>query len=134
MCELIFVVGLVAAKFLRFGVPAAAVTEPRLQAMAAAALGAGDVVIAVSGSGRITELLKSVDAALAAGATVIALSPSHSPLAKRASQTACCKQLCRTAGFHRLQVQPRPQVHSRLDARRVETVRLKPPGSWHRQA
>jgi glucokinase len=74
-------------KLLRFGVPAAAVTEPRLQAMAAAALGADDVVIAVSGSGRMTELLKSVDAALAAGATVIALSPSHSPLAKRASQT-----------------------------------------------
>ncbi len=73
-------------KFLRFGVPAAAVTEPRLQAMAAAALGAGDVVIAISGSGRMTELLKSVDAALAAGATIIALAPSHSPLSRRASQ------------------------------------------------
>jgi glucokinase len=74
-------------KFLRFGVPAAAVTEPRLQAMAAEALKPGDVVVAISGSGKMTELLKSVDAALAAGATVIALSPSHSPLAKRASQT-----------------------------------------------
>ena len=34
----------------------------------------------------MTELLKSVDAALAAGATIIALAPSHSPLSRRASQ------------------------------------------------
>jgi glucokinase len=74
-------------KFLRFGVSSAAITEPRLQGMAAAALKAGDVVVAISGSGKMTDLLKSVDTALEAGATVIALSPSHSPLARRASQT-----------------------------------------------
>jgi glucokinase len=74
-------------KFLRFGVSSTAITEPRLQGMAAAALKAGDVVVAVSGSGKMTDLLKSVDTALEAGAKVIALSPSHSPLARRATQT-----------------------------------------------
>lgn len=74
-------------KFLRIGVPSAAYTEPRLQAMAAAALKPGDVVVAISGSGKMTELLKSVEAALAAGARVIALTPSHTPLARRATET-----------------------------------------------
>jgi glucokinase len=74
-------------KFLRFGVSSAAYTEPRLQAMAAAALKPGDVVVAISGSGKMNDLLKSVEAALEAGARVIALTPSHSPLAKRATET-----------------------------------------------
>jgi glucokinase len=74
-------------KFLRFGVSSAAYTEPRLQAMAAAALKPGDVVVAISGSGKMNELLKSVDIALEAGARVIALTPSHAPLAKRATGT-----------------------------------------------
>jgi glucokinase len=72
-------------KFLRFGVPTAAYTDTRLQAMAAGALQAGDVVVAISGTGKATELMKAVDSALAAGARVIALCPSHSPLARRAS-------------------------------------------------
>jgi len=74
-------------KFLRFGVPAAAYTDTRLQTMAAAALEEGDVVVAISGSGRISELLKAVDSALENGATVIAITPTHSPLAKRATVT-----------------------------------------------
>ena len=74
-------------KFLRFGVPTAAYTDTRLQMMAAGVLGKGDVVVAISGSGKITELLKAVDLALESGAQVIALSPSHSPLAKRATLT-----------------------------------------------
>jgi glucokinase len=74
-------------KFLRFGVPTAAYTDARLQLMAANALKPEDVVVAISGSGKITELLKTVDLALEAGAQVIAISPSHSPLAKRATMT-----------------------------------------------
>jgi glucokinase len=74
-------------KFLRFGVPTAAYTDSRLQLLAAASVGPGDVVVAVSGSGRIGELLKAVDAALAAGADVIAITPSHAPLARRATVT-----------------------------------------------
>jgi glucokinase len=74
-------------KFLRFGVPTAAYTDARLQLMAANALKPEDVVVAISGSGKITELLKAVDVALEGGAQVIAISPSHSPLAKRATMT-----------------------------------------------
>lgn len=72
-------------KFMRFGVPAAAYTDARLQAFAASTLRQGDVVVAISGTGRIGELLKAVDDALAHGATVIALTSSHSPLAKHAT-------------------------------------------------
>jgi glucokinase len=74
-------------KFLRFGIPAAAYTDTRLQTMASAVLGAGDVVVVISGSGRISELLKAVDNALANGADVIAITPTHSPLAKHATVT-----------------------------------------------
>ncbi|HYS14424.1 MAG TPA: glucokinase [Burkholderiaceae bacterium] len=74
-------------KFLRFGVPAAAYTDTRLQLLAANAIGAGDVVVAISGSGKIAELLKAVDMAMAAGAAVIAITPSHAPLAKKTTVT-----------------------------------------------
>ena len=74
-------------KFLRFGVPAAAYTDSRLQMLAANAIGAGDVVVAISGSGKIAELLKAVDIAIAAGAAVIAITPSHAPLARKATVT-----------------------------------------------
>lgn len=72
-------------KFMRFGVPTMAYTDTRLQLLAAATLKPGDVVVVVSGSGRINELLKVVADALANGASVIAMSPSHSPLARRAT-------------------------------------------------
>jgi len=74
-------------KFLRFGVPAAAYTDSRLQILAANAIGTGDVMVVVSGSGKIAELLKAVDMAMAAGAAVIAITPSHAPLAKKATVT-----------------------------------------------
>jgi glucokinase len=74
-------------KFLRFGVPTAAYTDARLQLLAAHSVRAGDVIVAVSGSGKITELLKAVETALAAGADVIAITPSHAPLAKKATVT-----------------------------------------------
>jgi glucokinase len=41
--------------------------------------------VAISNSGRLPELLSAVDKARAAGADVIAISSSQSPLAKRAS-------------------------------------------------
>ena len=43
------------------------------------------MVIAISNSGRLPELLAAVDAARAAGADVIAISSSGSPLAKKAT-------------------------------------------------
>jgi len=74
-------------KFLRFGVPTAAYLDPRLQTMAASVLQPNDVVVAISGSGKLTDLLKAVDIALERGAEVIAITPSHSPLAKKSSVT-----------------------------------------------
>ncbi len=74
-------------KFMRFGIPVAAYTDARLQALAASTLQARDVVVAISGTGRVTEMLKSVDDAIARGAIVIALTASHSPLARHASLT-----------------------------------------------
>jgi glucokinase len=74
-------------KFLRFGVSTVAHTEPRLQLMAANVLAPEDVVVVISSTGKITELLEAVDAALARGASVIAITSSQSPLAKRATVT-----------------------------------------------
>jgi glucokinase len=72
-------------KFMRFGVPTAAYLDSRFQLLAAATLRPGDVVIVTSGTGMVQELLKPVDDALARGANVIVLAPSHSALAKRAT-------------------------------------------------
>ena len=74
-------------KFLRFGLPTSAYTEPRLQLMVANVLTPDDVVVVVSSTGRITDLNVAVDAALERGAKVIAITANQSPLAKRATVT-----------------------------------------------
>ncbi len=71
-------------KFLRFGVPSAAITEPRLQALAAQVLMPGDVAVVISSTGRVTELLEAAEHARRRGAHVVALTASNSPLAKAA--------------------------------------------------
>jgi glucokinase len=72
-------------KFMRFGVPAAAYIDARLQALAAATLRPGDVVVAISGTGTVREMIKALELARAQGADVIVLASSHSPLARRAT-------------------------------------------------
>ncbi|MGZ8293700.1 MAG: glucokinase [Telluria sp.] len=72
-------------KFFRFRIPTSAYGDSHLFTLAAGLLKAGDVVIAISNSGRLPELLEAVDAARKAGADVIAITSSGSPLAKRAS-------------------------------------------------
>jgi glucokinase len=72
-------------KFFRFRIPTALYGDSHLFSLAADLLGPGDVVVAISNSGRLPELLDAVDKARAAGADVIAISSSQSPLAKRAS-------------------------------------------------
>jgi glucokinase len=72
-------------KFFRFRIPTALYGDSHLFSLAADLLGPGDVVIAISNSGRLPELLSAVDKARAAGADVIAISSSESPLARRAS-------------------------------------------------
>jgi len=74
-------------KFFRFGIPAVAYNDPHVQGMAATLLQEGDVVIALSASGRTVDLLSSCQLALDAGAAVIAITASGSELARLATLT-----------------------------------------------
>jgi glucokinase len=71
-------------KFLRFGVPSASFTDPRLQLLAANVLRPSDVVVIISSSGRMDELLAVADVAHRRGVAVVAITASHSPLARKA--------------------------------------------------
>jgi glucokinase len=72
-------------KFFRFRIPTAAYGDSHLFKLAAELLKPGDVVIVISTSGQLPELLEAVDAARAAGASVIAITSSKSALAKKAT-------------------------------------------------
>jgi glucokinase len=74
-------------KFLRFGVPSASFTDPRLQVLAAKVLLPSDVAVVISSTGRTDELLTVTELAQARGAVVLAITASHSPLAKKADVT-----------------------------------------------
>jgi glucokinase len=71
-------------KFLRFGVPSMAVTDQRMQLLAANVLRPSDVAVIISSSGRVDDLLAVADRAHARGAAVLAITASQSPLAKKA--------------------------------------------------
>ena len=71
-------------KFLRFGIPSAAYTDPRLQTLAVAVLKPGDVAVIISSGGRLPELLEVADLARQRGAAVVAITASQSPLARKA--------------------------------------------------
>ncbi len=72
-------------KFLRCGLQAGACTDPHLLALSAQNLAAGDVVVAISGSGRNADLLRAVEVAQQRGATVITIAPAQAPLARAAT-------------------------------------------------
>ena len=72
-------------KFFRLQVSAAAYTDPHIQHMSAISLKKDDVVVAISQSGRTKALIQSVNLAKEAGATVIGLVPSQTPLAELCS-------------------------------------------------
>jgi glucokinase len=72
-------------KFFRFRIPTSSYGDSHLFSLAAELLTPGDVVIAISNSGRLPELLAAVDAARMAGADVIAITASGSPLARKAT-------------------------------------------------
>ena len=74
-------------KFFRLGAPAVAYSDPHVHAMAASLLCAGDAVVAISGSGSTLDLMRSVEIARGAGADVIAITSSDSPLARLANVT-----------------------------------------------
>lgn len=70
-------------KFFRFGVPCVAYSDPHTHGMAASLLKPGDAVVAISNSGRTIDLIRSVELARESGASVIGITHSNSPLAKR---------------------------------------------------
>jgi glucokinase len=74
-------------KFLRFGMPCGAYTDPRLQLLAADVLREGDIAVVISSGGRLPELLSVVEKAQERGAKVVAITASQSPLAKKADVT-----------------------------------------------
>jgi glucokinase len=76
-------------KFFRFRIPTAAYGDGHLLTLAAELLRPGDVVIAISNSGKLPDLLAAVDTARACGADVIAITSSQSPLARKASVCLC---------------------------------------------
>jgi glucokinase len=74
-------------KFLRFGMPCGAYTDPRLQLLAADVLRPGDVAVVISSAGRLPELLAVMEKAHERGAKVVAITASQSPLARKADAT-----------------------------------------------
>ena len=67
-------------KFFRLGVPCVAYADSHMQYMSAATLAPGDVVVAISHTGRTRELLQSVELARASGASIVAITAKGSPL------------------------------------------------------
>jgi glucokinase len=71
-------------KFLRLGVPCMAYTDARLQQLASNVVEPGVVVVIVSSSGRVGDLITVADLARERGAQVVAITASHTPLARKA--------------------------------------------------
>jgi RpiR family transcriptional regulator, carbohydrate utilization regulator len=74
-------------KFFRLGVPAIHFADSHMNNLSAPLLAKGDVVVAISASGRTRELCRSAELAHSAGATVIAITIPRSPLATIADIT-----------------------------------------------
>jgi len=72
-------------KFFRLGMPSVAYSDPHTFLMSAALLGPGDMVVAISNTGRTRDVVDAVRAALAGGAKVIAITHGTSPLARLAT-------------------------------------------------
>jgi len=72
-------------KFFRLQLVTAAHSDPHIQNMSATSMQEGDVVIAISQSGRTTALVNSIRLARAAGGIVIAIAPSGTPVIENAT-------------------------------------------------
>ncbi len=70
-------------KFFRLQIASAAHSDPHIQAMSAMSLTPGDVVVAISQSGRTTSLLEAMDHVRDAGAVIIGLAPGDTPIIER---------------------------------------------------
>lgn len=71
-------------KFFRLGTPTACFADSQMQRMSAVLLPPGAVVVAISNSGRTRALLDAIQIARQAGAKIIAISRSGTPLAQQA--------------------------------------------------
>ena len=74
-------------KLFRLGKPAIAYSDPHIQHAAAALLDERALVIAISHSGRSRDILRTVEIARGAGAKVIAVTATRSPLAEGSDVT-----------------------------------------------
>ncbi|WP_226703375.1 transcriptional regulator HexR [Microbulbifer elongatus] len=72
-------------KFFRLQMATAAHSDHHMQSMSAMSMQPGDVVVAISQSGRTSSLLRSMEMAKQQGATVIGLGPSGSPMTRQSS-------------------------------------------------
>ncbi len=72
-------------KFFRFNIPVTAYDDFLMQRMVAAGSHTGDVIVAISYTGRTKELVEIADTARLAGATVIGITQPNSPLAEKCS-------------------------------------------------
>ena len=72
-------------KFFRLGIPVVAYSDPTVHSVAASLLGPGCVIVAISQSGTTPDILASSEVGLAAGASIIAITASDSPLARMAT-------------------------------------------------
>jgi len=68
-------------KFFRLGITSLSSSDGHVQVLSATLLRPGDCAVIVSNSGRTRDLLDAAEIAKANGATVIAITASHSPLA-----------------------------------------------------
>jgi RpiR family transcriptional regulator, carbohydrate utilization regulator len=67
-------------KFFRLGIPTGASSDPHVHAMSAALVREGDVVIAISASGRTLDILRSIEIARESGAWILGITTRGSPL------------------------------------------------------
>ena len=74
-------------KFFRFNVPVVAYEEGLMQRMHASAMGTGDLAVVISHTGRTRAMVEAATFAREAGASVLALTRSDTPLSRVASLT-----------------------------------------------
>ena len=72
-------------KFFRLNIPVVAYIDAAMQRMSAAGMYPGDVMVAISYTGRTITIVETAEVARNAGATVIGITTPNSPLAKNCS-------------------------------------------------
>lgn len=73
-----------AMRFMRLGLEASYVGDAHFMRIASSLLGAGDVAICISHTGRSQEVLEAADMARRQGAQVVGLTAPHTPLSRKA--------------------------------------------------